>query len=178
MGPFHVRGHKADEKLITQLTGLVGAPFVSVRTFNPIQSVIPPSRPGRTPIPSIKLTHPSSPAGGGAYYFAKQSINADRQARFEAEATRKAQLKAMEAEHKRQASLPAPASPADDPSLKRANMTRFQNATDDVASPSAEASHDPAPTRHEPMTENERVVEKGKYEAAEPFRPPRGNRFS
>jgi hypothetical protein len=87
----------------------------------------------------------------------------------------------MEAEHLRQASKPAaPTSinPADDPSLKRANMTRFQNATDDVASPSAEASHDPAPTRHEPMTENDRVSEKGKYEAAEPFRPPRGNRFS
>ncbi|CEJ60402.1 hypothetical protein PMG11_08978 [Penicillium brasilianum] len=120
-------------------------------------------------------------AGGGAYYFAKQSINADRQARFEAEVTRKAQLKAMEAEHTRQAALAAAASttnPSEDPSLKRANMTRFQNAADDVASPSAEASHDPAPTRHEPMTETDRVSEKGKYEAAEPFRPPRGNRFS
>ena len=87
----------------------------------------------------------------------------------------------MEAEHKRQATMaaaPSPTKPADDPSLKRANMTRFQNATDDVASPSAEASHDPAPTRHEPMTETDRVLEKGKYEAAEPFRPPRGNRFS
>lgn len=120
----------------------------------------------------------SSPAGGGAYYFAKQSINADRQARFEAEVTRKAQMKAMEAEHRRQATMPAAPSPSDDPSLKRANMTRFQNAADDVASPSAEASHDPAPTRHEPMTESDRVLEKGKYETAEPFRPPRGNRFS
>jgi hypothetical protein len=76
------------------------------------------------------------------------------------------------------AAAPSPAKPTDDPSLKRANMTRFQNAADDVASPSAEASHDPAPTRHEPMTERDRVLEKGKYEAAEPFRPPRGNRFS
>lgn len=119
------------------------------------------------------------PAGGGAYYFAKQSINADRQARFESEMKRKAQLKAMENDHKRQAAMTAPTTdPTDDASLKRANMTRFQNAADDVASPSAEASHDPAPTRHEPMTENDRVLEKGKYEAAEPFRPPRGNRFS
>lgn len=107
-------------------------------------------------------------AGSGAYYFAKQSINADRAARYEAEIKRKAQLKAMEDEHRRQA----------DTSQKRANMTRFQNATDDVASPSAEASHDPAPTRHEPMTERDRVMEKGKYETAEPFRPPPGNRLS
>lgn len=120
-------------------------------------------------------------AGGGAYYFAKQSINADRAHRFEAETKRKAQMKLMEDEHRRQASLNAPAAtptPGDDASLKRANMARFQNAADDVASPSTEVSHDPAPTRHEPLTENDRVLEKGKYEAAEPFRPPRGNRFS
>ncbi|KAJ5176841.1 uncharacterized protein N7482_002718 [Penicillium canariense] len=129
--------------------------------------------------PSASLTYTSSTAGGGAYYFAKQSINADRQSRFETEVKRKAQLKAMEAEHIRQAAITAPTPNAsDDASLKRANMTRFQNATDDVASPSAEASHDPAPTRHEPMTDKDRVLEKGKYEATEPFRPPRGNRFS
>ncbi|KAJ5379484.1 hypothetical protein N7509_012603 [Penicillium cosmopolitanum] len=122
---------------------------------------------------------PPFTAGGGAYYFAKQSVNADRQARFEADMKRKAQLKAMENDHKRQAAMTAPApDPTDDASLKRANMTRFQNAADDVASPSAEASHDPAPTRHEPMTENDRVLEKGKYEAAQPYRPPSGNRFS
>lgn len=85
---------------------------------------------------------------------------------------RKGQLKAMENEHRRQAAS------SDNADVKRANMTRFQNANDDVASPSAEASHDPAATRHEPMTEQERLVEKGKYEAAAPFRPPPGNRFS
>lgn len=90
---------------------------------------------------------------------------------------RKAQLKAVEAEHRRQAAVSA-ATPSDNANLKRANMTRFQNATDDVASPSAEVSHDPAPTRHEPMTERDRVMEKGKYETAEPFRPTPGNRLS
>ena len=90
----------------------------------------------------ITRVNSSHPAGGGAYYFAKQSINADRQARFEAELKRKAQLKAMENDHKRQAAINAPTlDPNDDASLKRANMTRFQNAADDVASPSAEASH-------------------------------------
>ncbi|KAJ5223714.1 hypothetical protein N7468_008256 [Penicillium chermesinum] len=118
-------------------------------------------------------------AGGGAYYFAKQSINADRQNRFEADLKRKAQMKAMEEEHRRQASLNLTTPvPTDDASLKRANAARGQNSADDVASPSTEDSHDPAPTRHEPLTDKDRVLEKGKYEAAEPFRPPRGNRFS
>ncbi|RHZ69582.1 hypothetical protein CDV55_105251 [Aspergillus turcosus] len=114
-------------------------------------------------------------AGGGAYYFAKTSINADRASRYEAELKKKAQLAAIEAEHRRQ-SQPTKA-PSENPNLQRANMARFQSATDDVASPSAEAGHDPAPTRHEPETEAERVLEKGKYEAAQPFRPPRGNRL-
>lgn len=91
---------------------------------------------------------------------------------------RKAEMAAMEAQHRRQAALNDPVpTPTDSPSLKRANMARFQSASDDVASPSAEASHDPAPTRHEPETEAERVLEKGKYETAQPFRPPKGNRL-
>jgi hypothetical protein len=117
-------------------------------------------------------------AGGGAYYFAKKSINADRASRYEAELKKKAQLAAMEAEHRRQSTLNEPiTAPSENPSLKRANMARFQSAADDVASPSAEAGHDPAPTRHEPETEAERVLEKGKYEATQPFRPPKGNRL-
>ncbi|KAJ5346005.1 hypothetical protein N7452_004009 [Penicillium brevicompactum] len=116
-------------------------------------------------------------AGGGAYYFAKQSINADRQSRFEAEIKHKAQMKLMEEQHTRQA-LSVPAHTNNDVSTNIAKMAKFQNAADDVASPSVEASHDPAPTRHEPLTEADRVLEKGKYEAAKPYRPPTGNRFS
>ncbi|GES65731.1 hypothetical protein ATEIFO6365_0012012300 [Aspergillus terreus] len=138
--------------------GWVGVPFASARA----------------PIANLSGT----PAGGGAYYFAKKSINADRASRFEAEMKRKAQLAAMEAEHRRQAAVNEPVpTPSENPSLKRANMARYQSAADDVASPSTEASHDPAPTRHEPETEAERVLEKGKYEAAQPFRPPKGNRL-
>jgi len=85
-------------------------------------------------------------------------------------------MKLMEEEHKRQA-LSVPAL-SDEASSKRVNMARFQNASDDVASPSVEASHDPAPTRHEPMTDTDRLLEKGKYETAQPYRPPSGNRFS
>jgi hypothetical protein len=104
-------------------------------------------------------------AGGGAYYFAKKSITADRAARHEVDVKRKARLAAMEVEDRRlQAS-----------SSQRSNITLGR---DDVASPSAEAGQDPAPTRHEPETEREKMLEKSKYEAAETFRPPRGNRFS
>ncbi|GIJ85325.1 hypothetical protein Asppvi_004182 [Aspergillus pseudoviridinutans] len=128
---------------------------------------------------SLRRKTDNPAAGGGAYYFAKKSINADRASRYEAELKKKAQLAAMEAEHRRQSSLNEPiTAPSENPSLKRANMARFQSAADDVASPSAEAGHDPAPTRHEPETEAERVLEKGKYEATQPFRPPRGNRLS
>lgn len=86
----------------------------------------------------------------------------------------------MEAEHRRQekATQNQQPAPSQDPSFKRANMTRFQNALDDDASPSSQASYDPAPTRHEPETEAERVLEKSKYETATPFRPPKGDRFS
>lgn len=111
-------------------------------------------------------------AGGGAYYFAKQQINADRQARYEADMKRKAQMAAMEAEHRRKEAQ----TPSDSPSLKRATIAQktATGGADDAGSPSSEASRDPAPTRHEPET----VLEKSKYEAAETFRPPKGNRFS
>lgn len=49
--------------------------------------------------------------------------------------------------------------------------------TDTAGSPSQESSADPAPTRHAPATEGQRVFEKGKYES-EPFRSTKGDRFS
>ncbi len=49
----------------------------------------------------------------------------------------------------------------------------------DVAgSPSSEASHDPAPTRHAPENDGQRIREKSKYEAGEPYRAKKGDRFS
>jgi hypothetical protein len=50
--------------------------------------------------------------------------------------------------------------------------------TDTAGSPSQESSSDPAPTRHAPATEGQRVVEKSKYESSVPFRSPKGDRFS
>lgn len=96
---------------------------------------------------------------------------------------RKAQLATMEAQDRRRAATsklgPETRKPTDDPSLQRAsNLSDSYQARDDVASPSSEAGQDPAPTRHEPETEEEKMLEKSKYEAAQPFRPPKGNRFS
>lgn len=50
--------------------------------------------------------------------------------------------------------------------------------TDTAGSPSQESSSDPAPTRHAPATEGQRVLEKSKYESSTPFRSPKGDRFS
>lgn len=48
-----------------------------------------------------------------------------------------------------------------------------------MSTPSEQVQHsDPAPTRHEPDTQEEQVLEKGKYEASQPYRSPKGNRFS
>lgn len=44
--------------------------------------------------------------------------------------------------------------------------------------PSQEASQDPAPTRHAPEDEAQKASEKSKYEATQPFRSRKGDRFS
>lgn len=51
-------------------------------------------------------------------------------------------------------------------------------SNDFAGSPSREASSDPAPTRHAPTTEGQRVFEKSKYESSTPFQSPKGDRFS
>lgn len=49
---------------------------------------------------------------------------------------------------------------------------------DEASNPSKEASMDPAPTRHAPEDEAQRMREKSKYEASEVFRSRKGDRFS
>lgn len=78
---------------------------------------------------------------------------------------RKAELAAMEsADRQRNKNKPS--------------LPSTTGSRDNVGSPSTEATTDPAATRHEPDTDQDRLWEKSKYEAAETFRPPRGNRFS
>ncbi|KAJ5569133.1 hypothetical protein N7450_011619 [Penicillium hetheringtonii] len=88
-----------------------------------------------------------SPAGGGAYYFAKKSIIADRTSRLEAELQRKALLKAMEKEHRQRAAI-SPPNPnvSDDSSFKPTKILQFQNAYN-VAPHNTEDQDGPGPTR-------------------------------
>ncbi|TGO21762.1 hypothetical protein BPAE_0202g00030 [Botrytis paeoniae] len=105
-------------------------------------------------------------AGGTAYYFAKQSINADRAARFEADQKRKRQQEALEYSGRTDgyAGSGSNGGPA---------------KLDSAGSPSQEVSTtEPAPTRHAPASEGQRVREKSKYEPSEPFRSKKGDRFS
>lgn len=109
---------------------------------------------------ATKLTGDSL-AGGGAYFFAKRSINADKKARHEADMKRRRLTESLE--------LSSRASP---PKEKR------RKAIDHTSSPSTEASHDPAPTRHLLEGETQKAPEKPRYEASEPFRAKKGDRFS
>lgn len=54
----------------------------------------------------------------------------------------------------------------------------FHRGPDNASSPSTEASHDPAPTRHAPENAGQQVNEKSKYEPSEPYRTKKGDRFS
>lgn len=96
------------------------------------------------------------PGGAGAYVFAKREINRDRQAKEEAKRQKKYQNMALES------------------SLRDDGPARDDNA----GSPSHEGSSDPAPTRHAPTTEQQQVEEKSKFESRQPFRSPKGDRFS
>lgn len=49
---------------------------------------------------------------------------------------------------------------------------------DSAGSPSQEISSDPAPTRHAPATEQQRLNEKSKFESSTPYRSNKGDRFS
>lgn len=110
-------------------------------------------------------------AGGGAYYFAKKSINADRTARFEADQRRRQIQESLE--------YTSPNNSTKSSSTGAAKHTNGGPArADSSGSPSQEATSDPAPTRHAPESEGQRVREKSKYEAAEPFRAKKGDRFS
>ncbi|TGJ76429.1 hypothetical protein E0Z10_g10878 [Xylaria hypoxylon] len=110
-------------------------------------------------------------AGAGAYYFAKKSINADRAQRFEETQRKRRMMNSLEHSDN------IPTKPASTSSVgPPSNDTPVSN--DFAGSPSQEASSDPAPTRHAPTTEGQRVFEKSKYESSTPYRSPKGDRFS
>ncbi|KAH7135069.1 hypothetical protein B0J11DRAFT_151587 [Dendryphion nanum] len=137
-------------------------------------------------------------AGGGAYYFAKKSINADRAAKAEKDHQKRLALYQLEQAHfnsnnntspynapRPAANTAAPNSITSQLGKKKGEMNRqeredkdWHSQVDEASNPSHEASHDPAPTRHEPEDEGQKMREKSKYEASEVFRSRKGDRFS
>lgn len=115
-------------------------------------------------------------AGGGAYYFAKKQVNADRQSRYEEELKKKSRL----------AKLESPGYMRDDytPKKKKTSTSDSESSAnnhkglDHAGSPSSEISEDAAPVGHAPINNEQRMREKSKYEAAEPYRSKKGDRFS
>lgn len=102
-------------------------------------------------------------AGGGAYVFAKRSINADKKVRHEEEMKRRRLKYALDAEFY-----------AKPPSLKQGHKKPHDYAN----SPSTEASHDPAPTEHPLENGGQKPQEESKYVAAKPYKSKKGDRFS
>jgi len=99
-------------------------------------------------------------AGGGSYYFAKRSINADREERAHAE-----EMRRQKAERQRVQEAMARSNAI---AAKKAKS----NKSSDHPSPSQEAGGvvDPAPVEHE--------IPQSKFAASEPYRSKRGDRFS
>ena len=100
-------------------------------------------------------------AGGGAYYFAKRSVNAERKARHETDMKRRRLSDSLEFS-----------------SRQSNHMGNHRRSADNAGSPNTEASHDLAPTKHALKNGGPKAQEKSKYEASEPFRAKRGDRFS
>ncbi|KAG5927163.1 hypothetical protein E4U42_002539 [Claviceps africana] len=107
-------------------------------------------------------------AGGGAYYFAKREINADRQAKLEAARNKKQALRSggyagLEPNSSSTSAYDNNGAPA---------------RTDTAGSPSQEPSHDPAATTHAAATGPDNMKEKSKYESPVPYSSRKGDRFS
>ncbi|KAF1981712.1 hypothetical protein K402DRAFT_457816 [Aulographum hederae CBS 113979] len=132
-----------------------------------------------SPLPNPQLTPHPPTAGGGAYYFAKRSINADRQARLLAEQERYRRQEALrQAEYLRASSSSSSSSPPKlSSSIPPPSSSAAATKQGKGISPSEEASEDPAPTRHAPTTEGERVQEKSKWEASEVWVSKKGDRL-
>ena len=67
------------------------------------------------------------------------------------------------------------------PSSSNSSKSKSKNGAktlDHAANPSSEASEEAAPVGHAPENAEQRMREKSKYEAAEPFRSKKGDRFS
>lgn len=104
-------------------------------------------------------------AGAGSYYFAKKQINADREQRALQDEKRRQQLNRMKAQEtvSREMALA---------NEKVGGKAKVAGGDDDRPSPSREGGGDPAPVEHRDEAGSSR------FEAKEPFRSRKGDRFS
>jgi len=101
-------------------------------------------------------------AGGGTYYLAKRQINADKKARHEEDMRRRRLKQSLDEEF------------SSTPSVQKKHHRKTQ---DHAASPSTQATQDPAPAARPVETGGpEDAVDK--YLAKKPYRAPKGDRFS
>lgn len=104
-------------------------------------------------------------AAGGSYYFAKRSINADREERA-ADVERRRQMR----EGNRSRDHAAPRHVVD----STPHGVKQKDTTLDHLSPSQDLAGDAAPLTHDQVE----AAKKSRFEAAEPFRSRKGDRFS
>ncbi|KAK6509765.1 hypothetical protein TWF481_004495 [Arthrobotrys musiformis] len=96
--------------------------------------------------------------GGAAYYFAKQSIDADRREKHMQRILLQRRNEELE-------------------TIGHSTSTPVESPRDHLAAQLSELQ-EPAPTRHTPDNEEERVASKSKFEASQPYKARRGDRFS
>ncbi|KAK6354626.1 hypothetical protein TWF696_003766 [Orbilia brochopaga] len=106
--------------------------------------------------------------GGAAYYFAKKSIDADRREKHMQRIIAQKKYEELEAIGRGATSSSTAAPPA---------SGTTEGARDQLAAQLSEIQ-EPAPTRHTPDNEDERVNSKSKFEASQPYRARKGDRFS
>ncbi|KAL5113590.1 hypothetical protein ACEQ8H_008538 [Pleosporales sp. CAS-2024a] len=120
-------------------------------------------------------------AGGGAYFFAKRSINANRAEKAEADRQKRMRVYQLEQQHLHSQSSHSNASVTSQlvaPGSGIPGSPGLGGGADESGNPSVQANMDPAPTRHEPVGEDARAREKSKYEANDVYRSRKGDRFS
>ena len=102
-------------------------------------------------------------AGGGAYVFAKRSVNAEKKARHEEDTKRRRLKESLDAEF---ASNPIHSKHA------------HRRPLDHAGNPSSEASDDPAASEHPKDTNPGKTDGDSQYLATKPYRSRKGDRFS
>lgn len=113
-------------------------------------------------------------AGAGAYFFAKRSVNADRKARHEEDEKRRRRVQALE----HGAMFATTQQQQEAPRKNEQRRTTADNKQKDVGNKGISGSLAPPPEPDGGGQTTTTGMDKSKYEAREPFRAKKGDRFS